>query len=195
MRGRPRLSGESRSTDAAAGDHTPGAGTAHDVPDTVVASGPAGQAEAELAARLRVVLTRLHRHLRQQSVGGLTPSQGSALAAIERLGMPTLGELAAREGVQPPSVTRIVGALEGMGLVRRVADESDRRVSRVGLLPEGRRTLARNRSARTAYLAARLQRLAPEERAALADLIALLERIEDREDIGDIGDIGDEVAP
>jgi DNA-binding MarR family transcriptional regulator len=106
------------------------------------------------------------------------------LAAIELLGMPTLGELAAREGVQPPSVTRIVGALEEMGLVRRVADEADRRVARVELLPEGRRTLARNRSARTAYLAARLQRLAPAERAALADLIALLERIEDLEDSG-----------
>lgn len=151
--------------------------------DEVIVPGvDAGDEEAALAARLRVALTRLHRHLRQQSVGGLTPSQGSALAAIERLGAPTLGELASREGVQPPSATRIVGALEEMGLVRRVADETDRRVARVELLPEGRRTLARNRSARTAYLAARLQRLAPEERAALADLIALLERLERSED-------------
>ena len=142
----------------------------------------AGDEEAALAARLRVVLTRLHRHLRQQSVGGLTPSQGSALAAIERLGAPTLGELASREGVQPPSATRIVGALEEMGMVRRVADETDRRVARIELLPEGRRTLTRNRSARTAYLAARLQRLAPEERAALADMIALLEKLEQGED-------------
>ncbi len=150
--------------------------------DPAGVSGPGGAADTEevaLAARLRVAVTRLHRRLRQQAVAGLSPSQGSALAAIECLGAPTLGELAAREGIQPPSVTRIVGVLEEMGLVRRVTDEADRRIARVELLPAGRDTLSRNRSATTAYLAARLHGLAPEERTALAELTALLERLED----------------
>ena len=74
--------------------------------------------EAELAARLRLAVTRLHRRLRQQQPGDLTPSQASALASVDRLASPTLGELAARESVQPPSLTRIVAALEARGLVR-----------------------------------------------------------------------------
>src|SRR5271167_4236704 len=78
--------------------------------------------ELALAARLRSAVTRLHRRLRQQTVGGLTPSQGSALTSIEALGTPTLGELAAREAVQPPSMTRIVGALEADGFVARTTD-------------------------------------------------------------------------
>ncbi len=62
----------------------------------------ADAAEAELASRLRLAVTRLHRRLRQQSAAGLTQSQASALASIDRLGSPTLGALATRESVQPP---------------------------------------------------------------------------------------------
>jgi DNA-binding MarR family transcriptional regulator len=135
--------------------------------------------ELALAARLRSAVTRLHRRLRQQTVGGLTPSQSSALTSIEVLGTPTLGELAAREAVQPPSMTRIVGALEAEGFVARTTDPEDRRVARVGLTAAGRRTLADIRSQRTAYLARRLHLLGDGERAALADLTALLERLEE----------------
>ena len=66
--------------------------------------------DTEIASRLRMAVTRLHRRLRQQSAGGLTPSQASALASVAQLGSPTLGLLAARESVQPPSMTRIVVA-------------------------------------------------------------------------------------
>ncbi len=142
----------------------------------------AGADELALAARLRSAVTRLHRRLRQQTVGGLTPSQGSALTSIEALGTPTLGELAAREAVQPPSMTRIVGALEADGFVARTTDPGDRRVARVELTAAGRRTLADIRSQRTAYLARRLHLLGDGERAALADLTAQLERLEDLPD-------------
>src|SRR5271169_5862757 len=99
--------------------------------------GPAGPAaaadapESELAARLRLAVTRLSRRLRQQVVGGLTPSQGAALATVERLGEPTLGELAAAEQVQPPSMTRLAEGLARAGLVERVVDAADRRFARV----------------------------------------------------------------
>lgn len=133
--------------------------------------------EAELAARLRLAVTRLNRRIRQQVAGGLTPSQVSALASVERLGTPTLGELAASEQVQPPSMTRLVDGLEALGLVSRVGDAGDRRLARVALSAEGRRTLQRNRSLRNAFLVRRLLRLSAEDRHLLDDVVGLLERL------------------
>ncbi len=101
--------------------------------------GEVDPAEAELAARLRMAVTRLHRRLRQQAAGGLTPSQASALVGVEHLGSPTLGALAARESVQPPTMTKVVGALEELGYVTRVTDPSDRRVARLTITPAGSR--------------------------------------------------------
>jgi len=138
---------------------------------------PATDVDAEVAARLRLAITRLARQLRQQTVGGLTASQAAALAMVERLGEPSLGELASAEGVRPPSMTRIVDGLTGAGLVERVVDVEDRRFARVRITAEGRRTLQRSRSAKTAFLARRLRRLSEPERAAMADLVALLEHL------------------
>jgi DNA-binding MarR family transcriptional regulator len=133
--------------------------------------------ETEMASRLRLAVTRLHRRLRQHSAGGLTQSQASALASVNQLGSPTLGVLAARESVQPPSMTRIVGALEEMGYVARVIDPADRRVARVTLSDSGREVLALSRSLKNAYLAEQLRLLTPEERRSLGDLTVLLERL------------------
>ena len=102
---------------------------------------------------------RLSRRLRQQVAGGATSAQVSALATVERLGTPTLGELATSEKVRPPSMTRIVVGLEEAGLVTRQVDDDDRRVARVMLTAEGRRSSQRSRSLRTAFLARRLRRL------------------------------------
>ncbi len=138
-------------------------------------AGATDDSETELAARLRLAVTRLSRRVRQQVAGGVTPSQVSALATIERLGSPTLGEVAASEQVRPPSMTRIVVGLEAAGLVVRRVDADDRRVVRVGLSAEGRRVLQRSRSLRTAFLARRLRRLSTPEREALGELVRLLE--------------------
>jgi len=137
----------------------------------------ADAAEAELASRLRLAVTRLHRRLRQQSAAGLTQSQSSALASIGQLESPTLGALAARESVQPPSMTRIVAALEAMGHVTRVVDPADRRVARVTLTESGRDVLQRSRSLKNAFLAEQLHGLTPEEREGLGELTVLLERL------------------
>jgi DNA-binding MarR family transcriptional regulator len=133
------------------------------------------ESETEIAARLRLAVLRLSRRLRQQVAGGVTSTQVSALATVERLGSPTLGELAASERVRPPSMTKIVVGLEAAGLVSRQVDPLDRRVARVMLTAEGRRVLQRSRSLRTAYLARRLRRLSDAERASLGELVGLLE--------------------
>jgi len=144
-------------------------------PDTGRAD--SGGSDAEMAARLRLAILRLSRRLRQQVAGGVTSSQVSALATVERLGTPTLGELASWEQVQPPSMTKIVVGLETAGLVLRQESETDRRIVRVKLTAEGRRTLARSRSLRNAYLVRRLRGLSADERAALGDVVALLEHM------------------
>src|SRR3984957_1793709 len=95
-------------------------------------------ANDELATRLRVAVTRLNRKLRQQALAGLSPAQASALGAVNRLASPTLGELAAAEQVQPPTVTRLVTSLERAGLVARETAGADRRVVRVKITAEGR---------------------------------------------------------
>ena len=152
--------------------------------DPSAVAGPAAEpadiadvAETELASRLRLAVTRLHRRLRQQSAAGLTQSQASALASIGQLESPTLGSLAARESVQPPSMTRIVAALEAMGLVTRVVDPADRRVARVALTDSGQEVLQRSRSLKNAFLAQQLRGLTPEERHGLGELTVLLERL------------------
>jgi len=135
--------------------------------------------EAELASRLRLAVTRLHRRLRQQTAGALTPSQSSALSSIERLGSPTLGELAVHESVQPPSMTRIVTGLEQLGYVARGSDPTDRRVARVQVSESGRAVLRQGRSRKDAFLAGQLHRLDPVERDELSNLTTLLERLVD----------------
>ena len=136
-------------------------------------------ADARLAAGLRLVVMRLARRLRQQSEGDVTPSQLSALSSVDRLGPLTLGELAAAEQVQPPSMTKIVGGLERHGFVIREPDAKDRRVARVRISDEGRRFVARSRTRKTAYLAARLSEFDAEERALIERALPLLERLVD----------------
>jgi DNA-binding MarR family transcriptional regulator len=132
---------------------------------------------ADMAARLRLAVTRLYRQLRRQVAGGLTPSQITTLATADRLGTPTLGALAAAELVQPPSMTRTVAALEASGMLERLVDPADGRVVRVRTTAEGRRTMVRIRSMRTALLAQRLRLLSDEERRRLADVVPILERL------------------
>jgi DNA-binding MarR family transcriptional regulator len=133
--------------------------------------------EDELATRLRVAVTRLNRRLRQQSLAGLSPAQASALGTVNRLDSPTLGELAAAEQVQPPTVTRLVTSLESSGLVSRETDRVDRRVVRVRITAEGRRTLQRIRTLKNAYLTRRLAALEPAEQEQAEALTTLLEHL------------------
>src|SRR5437588_2130587 len=128
---------------------------------------------ALLAGRLRLVVTRLNRRLRAQAGDALGPSAQSALATVARHGPLPLGELAAHEGVKPPSVTAIVAALQEHGLVTREADASDRRVTRIALSPRGRLWLQRSRGRKVAYLAARLSRLDEDRLRRLADAVGI----------------------
>ena len=133
----------------------------------------------EVANGLRPALLHLSRRLRKELAPlGITGGQASLLWAIKM--KPGIGvrELAAAEGVSPPAMTAYVDRLESAGLVSRRRSDRDRRRVELALTDEG--VLRSARSRRTAWLAARLQRLEPEELGAVeAALPALRKLIED----------------
>jgi DNA-binding MarR family transcriptional regulator len=132
---------------------------------------------AELTSRLRMVTMRLSRLLRQHAGPDLSPGIVSALGTVARCGPVTLGRLAELEGVQPPSMTRIVAKLEELRLVTREVDVADRRVARVALTPDGERLLAEVRLRRNELLAGRLGGLAPADVEAIEAALPALERL------------------
>jgi DNA-binding MarR family transcriptional regulator len=127
--------------------------------------------------RLRVALARLSRRLRRHDVAGLTPTQLSALATVEHSGPLRLGDLAAAEGIAPSTLTRLVTALEDSGYVRRCTDPSDARASTLVITPLGHQTLERVRSETTLALAKSLRSLTPDQHAALASVLPVLEQL------------------
>ncbi len=133
--------------------------------------------ELDLAPRLRLAVTRLARRLRQQSADGLTPSQTSALATLERSGPLTPSELASIEQIQRPTATRILTALEAKSLLTRERDASDGRSARVTVSAEGAAVLKRGRTRKNAYLERRLRDLEPDELKTLERAAALIERL------------------
>jgi DNA-binding MarR family transcriptional regulator len=134
-------------------------------------------APPDLATRLRLAVTRTARRLRQEGTVGFTASQGALLATIERHGPLTPSELAQRERVQRPTVTRMLARLEEDGIVQRAADPADGRSFLVSLTPAGLELLYEVRSRKDAYLARRLNELDDEERTALARAADVLEHL------------------
>lgn len=130
-----------------------------------------------MAESLRLSATRLARRLRQEASTGLTPSQLSALAQIDHHGPLTLGALADRERVAPPTITRVVTKLEAEGLVSRQPSREDRRAVNVVVTPAGADLLARTRRRKDAWLAARLAELDEVDRDRLAAALDVLEAL------------------
>jgi len=139
----------------------------------------AGLSDVELAGRLRVAVGLLVRRLRQRDPGHLSPAQLSALVTIEAAGPIRNGDLAARENVAAPTMTRMVGALEEAGLVNRRPDPSDARGSLVSLAPGGAAALRALRRERNNILIQKLAALSPEQRAALEAALPALEALRD----------------
>jgi DNA-binding MarR family transcriptional regulator len=144
-----------------------------------------GDRATETAAHLRLSVTRLARLLRQQDIGGLSPSQIAILATIEREGSMTLGDLASHERVAPPTVTKAVDKLVALGFVERRTHATDKRVCMVHLSAAGRRHLVATRNRRTAWLATRLRDLSADDLERLAAASAVLDRLAAAPQAGD----------
>jgi DNA-binding MarR family transcriptional regulator len=133
----------------------------------------------EEATRLRLAVGRLNRRIRIDGGDSLPPLQLSALSTIALHAPLRLSELARREAVTAPTMSRVLGALDDHGLVVRTPDPQDARGVLITLSEKGRERLDEIRSHRTTIVARRLERLeAPQReaiRVALPAIEALLE--------------------
>ena len=138
---------------------------------------PEGE-RAVLADRLHSAAIHLLRRLRKgDAAEGLSAPRLSALSVVVFGGPLTLGELAKAEQVRPPTMTRLVDALERSRLVTRQADAGDGRIVRIRATAKGRLLLARGRARRVAALADDLSGLSAGDEAALRRAVEVIERI------------------
>jgi DNA-binding MarR family transcriptional regulator len=135
--------------------------------------------DAGLASELRLSVMRLRRRLANERHPDNPLSMGAmaVLGCLNRHGDLTVGELAAHERVQPPSMTRTVNCLEQGGYVVRRRHDTDGRQVVVELSARGRETLLADRARRDAWLARRLRKLTPDERDVLRRAAPILERL------------------
>jgi DNA-binding MarR family transcriptional regulator len=133
--------------------------------------------DAELAGELRTVSGRLARWLRRNDNSGLTAGMLSVLGLVFREGPQRMSDLALREGVAGPTMTRLVDGLVGRGLVERVLDADDARIVRVAATPLGDKQIRVSREEREGALAERLASLTVAERAAIRRALPALEKL------------------
>jgi DNA-binding MarR family transcriptional regulator len=129
----------------------------------------------DVADRLHSAAIRLLRLVRvQDSASGIAPARLSALSVIVFGGPVSLRELARAEQVSPPTMSRIVDALEAEGLARRLVDQRDRRALLIEATDKGTTVLKRGRRRRVKFLASYLSQLADAE---LSDIERALQTI------------------
>ncbi|MEU6645268.1 MarR family transcriptional regulator [Saccharomonospora sp. NPDC046836] len=134
--------------------------------------------DRSLASRLRVSVVRLNRRLRAQRTSeDLSLTQISALSALHKCGAMTPGQLAAKEGVQPPSMTRVIAALEEAGYAVRSPHPTDGRQAIVAITDKGLDYVHAAISVREAWLDKRLAELSGEEREVLSRAAEIIDRM------------------
>jgi len=131
-----------------------------------------------LAGDLRIAIGRASRRIRaERGAAGLTDPQFTVLAWLTKDGPMSPGQLAERERIQPPSMTRTVNGLAELGLVAKAEHPTDGRQVVVSLTEAGVAEVRETRRRRDAWLAGRLATLTPDERTLLVDAAELLRRI------------------
>lgn len=140
-------------------------------------SGFAGELH-DMADRLHSLAIHLLRRLRRvDAASGVSGPRLSALSVVVFGGPVTLSELAAAEQVKPPTMTRLVQALEREGFVRRIPDPLDGRVVRIAATKKGRRVMHEGRARRVGMLAALLEELPRSELMAIRRAVTSLEDV------------------
>jgi DNA-binding MarR family transcriptional regulator len=134
--------------------------------------------ERTLASRLRLAVVRLNRRLRAQRTNStVSLTQLAAMSTLFKCGPLTPGELAAKEGVQPPSMTRVIAALEEFGFATRKPHPTDGRQAIVSLTEQGVAFHDAQISAREAWLDRQLAELDAQERELLARAAEIIDRM------------------
>lgn len=127
------------------------------------------------ASAFRMATFRLARRLRaQRAIDSMSDGQFAVLAALKVHGPHTLGELADRERVTPPSMNRTVNCLEESGYLTRTPDENDRRKVNIALADAGAAVVEETTRRRDAWLEEALEALDPGQRETLAAAAAIM---------------------
>nr|WTB30680.1 MarR family transcriptional regulator [Streptomyces sp. NBC_00830] len=127
---------------------------------------------------LVVAFEQLVRYVRQVSTaGGLSPAASSVLGRLGREGPQRVTELARAEGVSQPGMTQLVTRMERDGLVRRIASTDDRRGVLVQATDAGADVVGQRRAERAEALRELMDRLDPQERAAVLIALPALARL------------------
>jgi DNA-binding MarR family transcriptional regulator len=134
-----------------------------------------------LAELLHLTAIRLLRTLRRvDESSGLTAPRLSALSVIVFNGPITLGKLAEAEQVRPPTMTRIVNALEDQELVVKAQDPGDGRLIRIAATIKGKRMLIRGRARRVQSLTEQIRHLEKVEQENLSAALVTIHELTDR---------------
>ncbi|ASY34265.1 MULTISPECIES: MarR family winged helix-turn-helix transcriptional regulator [unclassified Streptomyces] len=134
--------------------------------------------DAAAVSALRSSVMRLSRRIKHQRVDeSLSPTEMSVLGTLARCGSATPGELARKEHVQPPSMTRIVALLEAKGLVRLEPHPEDRRQKVVSPTERAETMLAESRRKRNVWLAQLAAELDEDEWEKLRAAAPVLEKL------------------
>ncbi|MEU6438774.1 MarR family transcriptional regulator [Streptomyces sp. NPDC047046] len=134
--------------------------------------------DAAAISALRSSVMRLSRRIKHQRVDeSLSPTEMSVLGTLARCGSATPGELARKEHVQPPSMTRIVALLEAKGLVRLEPHPEDRRQKVVSSTERAETMLAESRRKRNVWLAQLAAELDEDEWEKLRAAAPVLEKL------------------
>jgi len=130
------------------------------------------------ASTLRIATFRLARRLRtQRAIDSMSDGQFAVLAALSVHGPHTLGELAERERVSPPSMNRTVNCLQEADYIVRSADENDGRKVVISLTDAGRAVVEETVRRRDAWVESALAELSPEERELMRRAVVIMERL------------------
>lgn len=146
-------------------------------PGTLAAEAEGEADPVEWASRFSAAIVPLGRLLRSVARDRFTPTQLSVLGSIARHGPLSLRDLAGRERLSPPSITKVVAVLETEGVVERLPDPGDRRVCLVRTTEAGAAWLEAGRVERDAWLGVRLGTLPEDQRAAIEAALPALETL------------------
>ncbi|RMI29661.1 MarR family winged helix-turn-helix transcriptional regulator [Nocardia stercoris] len=134
-----------------------------------------------VAAELALAVVRMTRRLRgRRGDAQISLTQLSALATLFREGAMTPGALAARERVQPPSMTRVIASLTNLGLVKRDPHPTDGRQAIVSISDAGSALISDETDAREAWMSEQLAGLSETELRTLSEAVGIIRRIAER---------------
>ena len=134
--------------------------------------------DADGVTRLRGVIGRLARQLNASSTAeGLTPSQASVLGLVVFRGPLSLSELADLEGLNPTMLSRVVGRLQELDLIRRIPDPADLRSASVTSTEAGQQVDRRVKAQRASVVSQCVDQLPAQEQEALSAALPALEAL------------------